>query len=111
MKLVEMGFVKDDDKGMDFDVRDDLVVYMRNDPSFYRRYYYPTMAKMSDIYKKKKKIDKSDLSTLIDRAIPMYMKKYKINRAPKDIFTDDDKNSIIEMIVAEEEDEIRNGEY
>lgn len=111
VKLSEMGFGMDHDKGLDFDVRDDLIVYMRNDPGFYRQHYYPKMAEMCDGYRKKKKLKKESLSSLVDQAIPMYMRKYKINRKPNEVFTDEDRASIIEMIFAEEEAELRKGEY
>lgn len=111
VKLVEMGFNPDGNNGMDFDVCDDIVVYMRNDPEFYRKHYYPTLAKMCDAYRKDNKIQKESLKTLVSTAIPMYMKKFKIDRKPSDVFTNEDCQNIAEMIFDEEAEEIRNGEY
>lgn len=111
MKLTEMGFPGAEDRGLDFDVVDDLIVYMRNDPEFYRREYYPVLAAMSDQYKSEKRISRGGLEQLVDQAIPRYMKKYKINRIPNEVFTDEDKRRCTEMIFAEELPEIKKGEY
>ena len=48
---------------------------------------------------------------MIENAIGSYCKKYDIARHPDEIFTNDDRQSIIDRVFAEEMEEIKKGEY
>jgi hypothetical protein len=48
-----------------FDLVDDTSFYMRNDPMFYRKQYFPAMASMADMHSKGKKIDRTTLEKMV----------------------------------------------
>lgn len=103
MKIKELLEDADDLK---YDVVDDVLFFMRNNDSFYRHHYYPAINKVSDHFKRRKKIKKSIVDKLVNYAIPVYCKKYKIANEPKKIFTDEVKNSIISKILSDEKNDI-----
>jgi len=111
MKINEF-YKLDDEQGLPFDAIDDLKVYMRNDPMFYRRYYYPMMAKISDLHDKGKDIDhKKIIGPVVDKGADNYCKQYKITREPSKIFPDRDKKYIASKIYSEEMPYVRKGTY
>lgn len=89
-----------------YDVVDDLLFFMRNDNRFYRHHYFPAISKLSDFFKKNKKIKKSIITKLVDSAIPIYCKTYKILEDPKKMFTKEITHSIINKIISDEKNDI-----
>lgn len=104
-------FTDKDDIKLPFDVVDDAVVFMRNDPHFYRKHYFPTVSKLADIHRSGKKIDKSVLGSMVDNGMNSYCKKFKLGHKPADIFTADDRHAILNKITSEELKNIKNGDY
>ena len=95
-----------------FDIEDDLVVYMRNDPIFYRKHYYPAVLKMQSAQQQNKILDATSLWTpIIKRAIVPYMSKFNIHKNPQDIIKKDNIISIANKINSEELGNIKNGSY
>ena len=110
MKLTE--FNADAQYKPAYDVVDDLHVYMRNDPMFYRQSYFPAMCEMGSYVGKKQKVKvKELLSPLIDKGVNDYCSKYQLAKYPQEIFTLEDRVRLIQKIVDEEMPNIRNGEY
>jgi hypothetical protein len=109
VKIVE--FTDKDNMQLPFDVVDDAVVFMRNDPQFYRKQYFPAIASIADTVRGGKDIDRSVLGSLVDNGISSYCKKYNIARKPADVFTMEDREAIIEKICSEELKEIEGGAY
>jgi hypothetical protein len=109
MKINE--FTTPQDTGLKFDLVDDAVVFMRNDPMFYRKKYFPAMSSMADRVRNGKDIDRSVIGSVVDSGINSYCKKYNLAKGPSEIFTADDRNSIIEKICSEELVEIDKGAY
>jgi len=109
VKIVE--FNQSPPSDFKFDLVDDAIFYMRNDPSFYRKQYFPTMAKMADIESAGKKVDKSSIEPMISRGITSYCKKYNLGRHPDDVFTQDHRMNILDRIMQEEYDNIKKGMY
>jgi hypothetical protein len=111
MKLVE--FQEESFKPkLDFDVADDLLTFMRNDPHFYRKEYYPMMVALqkdtvegSDINFKEK------LSPMIDKACKIYAKRYDIPMLPEELVSDDDRERLVAMLTDDEQDLLRKGDY
>jgi hypothetical protein len=99
----------DNDPG--YDVVDDLVVFMKNDPQFYRRRLYPALVNVANHYRKKKKINRGALEPVVDQATQAYCKKFKILKDPDELFSDEDKQAVIDQIFSEEMDDIKGGEY
>ena len=111
VKLVEFSEDKyEEDLG--FNVIEDLCQHMRNDPIFYRKMYYPTMATMQDKLKKGEPIDqRQHMEPMVDKACQHYCSKYDIPKRPEELLSDEDKSAIIEKIYGDEMEMIRDGEY
>jgi hypothetical protein len=110
MKINE--FANRQESNLNFDVVEDAVIFMRNDPMFYRKHYFPTMAKMADLYRKKKEINTTSvLGSMVDNGLNSYCKKFKIARRPADLFTMEDRQAILDKISSEELKMIEKGEY
>jgi len=109
VKIVE--FSQPQDTGLDFDVVDDAIVFMRNDPTFYRKRYFPAMSNMADRVRGGKDIDRSVIGSMVDSGMNSYCKKFNLAKGPADIFTEQDREAIIEKLCSEEIEEINKGTY
>lgn len=109
MKILE--FHHSNDK-MNFDVVDDAIVFMRNDPMFYRQEYYPRMCKLADRHRAGKKTDPVKLfSPMVEKGCDMYTKKYNLSPSSNDLFRQQERNDIIRRLYQEEMKAIAGGEY
>jgi hypothetical protein len=110
VKITE--FTQREDFKLPFDIVDDLHVYMKNDPMFYRKSYYPTMVKIAELTKNKKAIDAhKEFTPMIDSACESYCSKYDIARDHSDVFSENDRKALVNKIYSEEIEGIRQGEY
>ena len=104
VKINEMNV--DDDKPLfeplPFDIAEDLMVFMRNDPLFYRRNYFEVADHIRENHNNPKKINKDMIERLVNMGFNEYIKKYKIQHPIEDIFTNEEKNAIIQKIIDEE---------
>lgn len=99
------------DNKLPFNVVDDVCIYMRNDPMFYRKSLFPAIMKMKDSYNAGKNIDANEcLGECASMAMESYCRKFKLG-SPKNIFQPEDKDSIIQKLFSEEMTQIRNGAY
>lgn len=102
----------DENNSVPYDMVEDAVIFMRNDPMFYRRYYFPAISRIADLHRANKKYDPSKiLSPCIEQALINYCRKYKISRTPEEIFTNEDRHAILQKIYSEELDQIKQGGY
>ena len=112
MKLTELDSKLDTDTKLNFDVVDDLHVFMRNDPMFYRKCYYPTMCSISDnVSEMHGKNLAKVLMPMIDKAAEGYCKRFNLGRSSNDVISLEDRKSIARKIASEEMPRIREGEY
>ena len=103
--------IKFDDK-IDFDLVEDAFIYMRNNPMFYRKDYYPTISKMADLQRSGNSYDaESLLNPMVTRGINSYCKEYKLANMPDDIFHDDHRRKLVNKIREEELKQIEKGDY
>ena len=109
VKIVE--FSNQDETGLSFDVVDDASFFMRNDPVFYRKKYFPTMSSMADRVRNGQDIDRSVIGSMVDSGMNSYCKKFNLAKGPADIFTQEDRQAIIEKLCSEEIEEINKGAY
>ncbi|WP_370104073.1 hypothetical protein [Winogradskyella sp.] len=93
---------------MDFDADLDCVTYMRNNPTFYTKHYYPCMANISDKMDMKKSIKRRDFSSMVKQAMNDYCKEYEL---PKETFSEKSLGNIIDILAKEEMPQLRAGEY
>jgi len=104
-------FSQPTDDRLPFDIADDVAIYMRNDPMFYRKQLFPAIMQMKDLYDAGKKPDPEEcLGEACDRAMESYCKKFKIG-SPQNVFKSNDRDAIIDKLFAEEMTQIRNGVY
>ena len=110
MKIVE--FANPGENKLNFDVVDDVCVYMRNDPTFYRKSFFPTMSKIADMHRAGKEINAQEcMSEMIESGLNSYCKKYNVASVPDEVFTQDDRDRIIDKLFSEEMEQIKQGEY
>jgi len=99
-------------KKINYSLPEDTIVYMRNEPMFYRKEYYPTMTRMAEAHRTNKGYDpRALLMPMINKAIESYTGKYKLAPMTDDVFTEDHRNEIFDKLYKEEMEQIRKGEY
>jgi hypothetical protein len=95
-----------------FNAVEDLHIYMKNDPMFYRKQYYPTIAGMQDKLKSGNPIDTREaMLPMVKQGIKTYCAKYDIPRKPEDLLAPEEIDSLVEKIYGEEMELIRQGDY
>jgi len=110
VKLVEFSPPIDD--SLPFNVVDDVAIFMRNDPMFYRKQLFPAIMKMKDFTENQKSIDAHKMfGPLVDKAAIVYCKKFNIPKRPEEIFTDEDKKNLVQKLYSEELNSIKKGVY
>ncbi len=92
---------------VDFDPGKDILVYMQNDPMFYRKHLYPVLIDYEESKKNKQSFNTKSLLPVVDAAIPLYCKKFNIMQDPRKLFTKAIKLQIIRDILSPPEDMTR----
>jgi len=109
MKIFEL-FNPEKFKDGDFDVKEDLIYYMNNQPEFYRKQYYPMMIKFKKHHECGKQVNPKAFIPLVKNAFEMYA-----NEFPVETIRDGLKTEMCEEICAEihkiELENIKNGHY
>lgn len=95
----------------DVDVKDDLKFFMHNDPGFYRRVFFPMIAKVRDHIKQGHPCRDDIFRDCVDKAAEIYCKKFNIADGAKSVFTDVDRDQLAAEIFGEERDRIEQGDY
>ena len=99
-----------DDK-LPFDVVDDVAIFMRNDPMFYRKSLFPAIMNMKDRHDSGKLcVAEECLSEVCGRAMESYCSKFKLG-SPTNIFKPEDKGQLIQKVFGEEMKMIKDGAY
>lgn len=100
------------DFGPNFNIVDDLHVYMRNNDSMYRKKYFPMLCAMQEELKAGKKINaKTIMMPTIKDAMEAYNKQYNLAEKYSDIITDEDVKTLCKKIYTEEIPLIKKGAY
>ena len=108
VKILE--FSHADDLG--YNLVDDAVVYMQNNPMFYRKHYFPAMTKCQDAYREGKKIDMASvIKPMIDQGCTAYCNAYKIGKHPEEVFRPEERQGLYDRIYELEMPRIEAGEY
>lgn len=88
----------------DYDVPSDLLIFMRNDPMFYRKNFFPAI----DKYKENTK-DTTPLENMVKRGLGEYCNKFKIENPKEDLMGEGDIIDLVRKIIADEmEDQDEN---
>jgi len=105
-------FSQQPENRFDYDVVDDVCVFMRNDPIFYRKSFFPAISRIADLHREGKSIDKKQcLGQMIENALEAYCKRFDIADIPDQMFNDNDRQNIMDKIYSEEMEQIRKGEF
>lgn len=95
-----------------YDVVDDVVVFMQNDPDFYRTETYPTLVNVQKAINNGGKFSKKQMFPMIDKAIESYIKKFDIpKRKDRMINGDAEKMECATRLLNAEKENFRNKEY
>jgi len=89
---------------LDYDVPSDLLIFMRNDPMFYRKNFFPAIEE----YKENTK-DKTCLEKMVTKGLGEYVKKFEIPHDPKTIFGKGDMKKLVAEIIADEMEDQERG--
>jgi hypothetical protein len=94
-----------------YNVVEDLAIFMRHDPQFYRRQLYPEMLNVREATKNGGKYNKRNMMSVIEKAINEYIKKYEILKRPEELLSDGEKMECISKILKDEMEMLRKGDY
>ena len=90
---------------------DDVAIFMRNDPMFYRKSLFPAIMNMKDRHDSGKScVAEECLSEVCGRAMESYCSKFKLG-SPTNIFKPEDKGQLIQKVFGEEMKMIKDGAY
>jgi hypothetical protein len=78
----------------DFDVPSDLLVFMRNDPMFYRKTFFPAV----EAYKANKK-NVGPIKSMIGTGLNEYCKKFNIQNPKEELLNDGDVVELARTII------------
>lgn len=87
---------------LDYDVVEDLLVFMRNDSMFYRKYLYPMLLDIQQKLQLGAKYNKKDMVPIIDRAVKMYISTYNLGVHPNTLLSLHDKRECINRLLKDE---------
>ena len=88
----------------DYDVPSDLLIFMRNDPMFYRKNFFPAVEK----YRENKK-DTSMLEKMCETGLIEYCKKFNIENTKDELLGDGDMKSLVQQIITDEMEDLEEG--
>lgn len=111
MRIKQITETDHEEKQDEFDLMEDLLIFMRNEPVFYRKKYYPMIMQMRSCAKKQTQFDKNrSILPIVKSAYGEYCKKYRIN--PKNHqYTKTNVRGLLNRIYTEEMQNINRGEY
>ena len=81
----------------DFNVAEDLMIFMRNDPMFYRKSFFPAVEQ----YKKNTK-DTTPLESMIKQGLGQYCNKFNIKNPVNELMGSGDIRTLVSEIIADE---------
>lgn len=108
MKILEVI----EDTSPNFDLVDDASFYMRNDPEFYRKEYFPAMSSIADMHSRGKKLNpRKSLGDMVDKGCTSYCTKYNLAKHPEEVFSQEHRDALVDKLFGEEMEHIKKGEY
>lgn len=94
----------------EFDIKEDLIYFMGNDPDFYRKFYYPSMCKMKISTDRGDDFNSTKFVPLIKHAFEQYKQKFPVKNL-QDSLSKEDLSDICSKIHETELDNIKQGHY
>lgn len=99
MKVFEI-FGQEENKKLDFDLHDDLMFFMDNDPQFYRTKYFPFLSKFKEYTKSGKTVTPKAFRKIVIRAYEDYQKKFNVKELNSTL-SEDEVDAIAEKLHAQ----------
>lgn len=87
-----------------FDLKDDLKFFMNNDPTFYRKKYFPTMLKFNEYHKHGKQVSPRGFESLVKEAYGIYKNMFPVEGLDKEL----DKEICEKICLEIHEEELKN---
>lgn len=81
----------------EYDVSADLLIFMRNDPMFYRKTFFPAIEE----YKLNKK-NTSPIESMVNAGLDQYCKKFNIQNPVNELIGSGDIKALVAEIIADE---------
>lgn len=94
-----------------YNVVEDLCIFMRQDPEFYRHNLYPAMLDVQQAVSNGGKYNKRNMLPVVEKAIVEYVKKFNIQKRPADLLQDSEKMECISKLLNDEKESLRRGDY
>jgi hypothetical protein len=97
-------------KQLGYDLKDDLMCFMHNDPTFYRKEYFPVIHKFKEYVEAGKMVNPRAFESLITRAYEQYQQKFPVEGLqPK--LTKEMCEDLCKAMHEEETKHIEDGKY
>jgi hypothetical protein len=65
-------------KELGYDLKDDLICFMQNDPAFYRKTYFPVMHKFKEYIKSDLSVRPKAFESIVKKAYSQYKDTFKV---------------------------------
>ena len=72
-------------KDLGFDLKDDLICFMRNDPDFYRKNYFPIATKFKDFINSGRSVTPRAFESMVKHAYECYNNKFQVEGLDKEL--------------------------
>lgn len=79
MKVFEIFSQHIEEKKIDFDLVDDVIYFMNNDPEFYRKEYFPFLTKFQHHCDKGNQVSPKAFFPVVSRAVDQYKTKFPVD--------------------------------
>ena len=109
MKIFEL-FNPDKFKDEEFDIKDDLMFFMNNQPEFYRKHYYPSMCKFKSMHEAGKKLSPAAFRPMVEKAYKMYTSEFPLESLD-DTINKETCEEICTKVHSTELENIKQGHY
>ena len=73
------------EKELGYDLKEDLICFMRNDPEFYRKSYFPVMHKFKEYINAGKSVTPRAFENIVKHAYECYNNKFQVEGLDADI--------------------------
>lgn len=81
----------------EFDLIDDIIFFINNDPEFYRTTYFPLVSKFTDELKKNRVPSADAFKSVSEKAYDAYKAKFKVKDLPDNLSPDELKDTCIKL--------------
>lgn len=104
MKVFEIFSQNNEDNKIDFDLADDVIYFMNNDPEFYRKEYFPFLHKFNRHCDNGKQVSPKAFFPVVSKAIEQYKTKFPIHGLEEAL----NDNQIVEICEKLQSQELAN---